>query len=98
MVQRNFPWAKLLQPFLPKPGEFLLTRLVSYIVIEVERTPPRLSSCTHLILKEREITKHAKPDWDLWLESEVAKDAVMFSAVAFCTGVCQQFCGMRVGE
>eukprot|EP00971_Amphidinium_carterae_P042004 825332-Amphidinium_carterae.1 len=31
-------------PCLFKIGEFLLTRLVSYIVIEVERTPPKGSN------------------------------------------------------
>eukprot|EP00971_Amphidinium_carterae_P011522 226884-Amphidinium_carterae.1 len=55
----------MLQPFSLKPGGFLLTRLLGYIVIEVERTPPRVSSCTHSILKEREATKHAKLDWQL---------------------------------
>eukprot|EP00971_Amphidinium_carterae_P167856 3325626-Amphidinium_carterae.1 len=53
------------QPLCLKPGGFLLTRLVRYIVVEVERTPPRVSSSTHFFLKEREITKHAKPEWQL---------------------------------
>eukprot|EP00971_Amphidinium_carterae_P126865 2513434-Amphidinium_carterae.1 len=62
----------MLQPYLSKLGEPLL---VSYVLIEVERTP---LPCTfaYLVLKEREITKHwvskervhtqpAKPEWQL---------------------------------
>eukprot|EP00971_Amphidinium_carterae_P252233 5007633-Amphidinium_carterae.1 len=39
--------------FWTKPSEVYLTRLTNYIVIKVERTPPLLSSCACLNLKEQ---------------------------------------------
>eukprot|EP00971_Amphidinium_carterae_P135708 2688960-Amphidinium_carterae.1 len=64
----------MLQPLWLNPGEQLLTRLTSYIIIEVGNTLPQCTSLApsflkecgttkHAVLKEREITKRARIDW-----------------------------------
>eukprot|EP00971_Amphidinium_carterae_P070980 1403422-Amphidinium_carterae.2 len=76
-------------PFLFKPVEFLLTRLVSYIAIEVERTPPEGSNGRLFGQPKRRLegiqdaqplrrehpawSARAKPEWQLVVGNRACK-------------------------